>query len=156
VRVATEHKCVLASVADLEAEGFEPVVLPVGRDGLLDLEHLRAALKTPTLLVSVMAMNNEIGTIQDIQALASVARAAGALLHTEAAQAVGKIAVEADGWGVDLLSLNGHKLLRAKRRRRGVRSTPTAHAARTAVLRRRAGARPARRNFADADDCRAW
>ena len=66
VTVATEHKCVLESVADLAAEGFEPVVLPVRRDGLLDPETLREALTTPTLLVSVMAVNNETGVIQDI------------------------------------------------------------------------------------------
>ena len=74
VTVATEHKCVLESVADLAQEGFEPVVLPVRPDGTLDPETLRAALAVPTLLVSVMAVNNETGVIQDIAAFAAIAR----------------------------------------------------------------------------------
>lgn len=109
VTVATEHKCVLESVRDLAADGFEPVVLPVGRDGLLDLDRLRAVLAVPTLLVSVMAANNEIGVLQDLPAIAALTRAAGALLHTDAAQAVGKVAVDV-GIGIDLLSISGHKI----------------------------------------------
>lgn len=110
ITVATEHKCVLESVADLAAEGFEPVVLPVQPDGLLDPDALRAALAEPALLVSVMAVNNETGVVQDIPALAAMARQAGALFHTDAAQAAGKIAIDVAAWGVDLLSLSGHKI----------------------------------------------
>jgi len=110
VTVATEHKCVLESVIDLADEGFEPVFLPVRPDGLLDVDTLRDVLATPTLLVSVMAVNNEIGVIQDIPALAAIAKDAGALFHTDIAQAVGKIPLELDRWRVDLASISGHKI----------------------------------------------
>ncbi|HEY2132341.1 MAG TPA: aminotransferase class V-fold PLP-dependent enzyme [Acetobacteraceae bacterium] len=109
VTVATEHKCVLESVSDLAQEGFEPVVLPVRPDGTLDADTLHAALAVPTLLVSVMAVNNETGLIQDIAAFAGIARQAGALFHCDAAQAVGKIPLDLAGMGIDLLSVSGHK-----------------------------------------------
>src|SRR5437868_4471161 len=102
VTVATEHKCVLESIADLAREGFEPVFLPVRADGLLDPDALREAVATPTLLVSVMAVNNEIGVVQDIPTLAAIAKQAGALFHTDIAQAVGKIPLDLTAWKVDL------------------------------------------------------
>ncbi len=110
ITLATEHKCVLQATADLAEEGFEPVFLPVRPDGRLDPEALRMALATPTLLVSVMAANNETGVLQDITALAALAHEAGALFHTDAAQAVGKIALDVAAQGIDLLSISGHKL----------------------------------------------
>ena len=109
VTVATEHKCVLESVRELRHEGFEPVVLPVGSDGLLDPDALAEALATPTLLVSVMAANNEIGVLQDVAAIGEACHRAGALLHSDAAQAAGKVALDVDALGVDLLSLTAHK-----------------------------------------------
>ena len=77
----------LESVRDLAAEGFEPVILPVLQDGSADLTALKAALLTPTLLVSVMAVNNETGVMQDLGAISSLVHAAGALLHSDIAQA---------------------------------------------------------------------
>ena len=108
ITVATEHKCVLESVADLRAEGFDPVFLPVGADGLLDPAALQAALAVPTVLVSVMAANNETGVLQDLGPVSAMAHAAGALVHTDAAQALGKVAF--DVAGIDLASFSAHKL----------------------------------------------
>jgi cysteine desulfurase len=110
VTAANEHKCVLESVRDLAREGFEPCVLPIQPDGGVDPDALAAALRTPTLLVSVMAAHNETGRIQDIVALAALARAAGAKFHSDIAQAAGRMAVDVRGWDIDLASVSAHKL----------------------------------------------
>ncbi|MCC7427071.1 MAG: aminotransferase class V-fold PLP-dependent enzyme, partial [Alphaproteobacteria bacterium] len=94
ITFATEHKCVLESVRDLAAEGFEPVILPVRADGMPDPDALAAALDERTLLVSVMAANNEIGVTPDLAAIGALVKGAGALLHTDAAQAAGKVALD--------------------------------------------------------------
>ena len=109
ITLTTEHKCVLESVADLAEDGFDPMVLPVRRDGTLDPERLAEALSVPSLLVSIMAVNNETGVIQNLAELAPIVKQAGALLHVDAAQAAGKIAIDL-GVGIDLLSISGHKI----------------------------------------------
>ncbi|MCH4022602.1 MAG: cysteine desulfurase [Acetobacter sp.] len=108
ITLATEHKCVLESVRDLAAEGFEPVILPVDANGCVDPERLKAALAEPTLLVSIMAANNETGVLQDIEALSALVRGAGALMHSDLAQAAGKIPFDS-AW-IDLGSISAHKI----------------------------------------------
>ncbi len=110
ITVATEHKCVLASMGDLAAEGFEPVLLPVRADGTLDQAALSSALATPTLLVSVMAANNEVGVLHDIASLAAIAHRHGAAVHSDLAQAAGKLPIDVAAWGIELASLSAHKL----------------------------------------------
>jgi cysteine desulfurase len=110
VTVQTEHKAVLETCAAMEREGYEIESLPVGPDGLLDLNRVRDAVDDKTLLVSVMWANNETGVIQPVPVLAGIAHDAGALFMTDATQAVGKVPVRVNDDGVDLLALSGHKL----------------------------------------------
>ena len=109
VTVATEHKAVLTTCSSLEHDGFEVIVLPVGRDGLVDLERLRDAVTDKTLLVSVMWANNETGVVQPMRPIAEIAHECGAFMMSDATQAVGKVPVHADAAGVDLLAISAHK-----------------------------------------------
>ena len=110
VTVVTEHKCVLDSCRHLEQEGFKVTYLPVKTDGLVDLAELDAAITDKTVLVSVMAANNEIGVIQPLAEIGKICRAKGAFFHTDAAQAVGKIPLDVNAMNIDLMSISGHKI----------------------------------------------
>ena len=109
VTVKTEHKAVLDTMRELERQGFEVTYLDVQEDGLLDLEKFRAALRPDTILASVMAVNNEIGVIQDIAAIGTICRERGIIFHVDAAQATGKIGIDLATLPVDLMSLASHK-----------------------------------------------
>ncbi|HEY8352036.1 MAG TPA: aminotransferase class V-fold PLP-dependent enzyme, partial [Sphingomonadales bacterium] len=110
VTVATEHKCVLESFRWLEHQGFEVTYLPVDGDGLLDPEAVRRAIRPDTAIVSVMAVNNEIGVIQPLPEIGAIVRAGGAKFHVDAAQAAGKIPLDVDAAAIDLMSLSAHKI----------------------------------------------
>ena len=110
VTVQTEHKAMLVTGEAMEREGYEVVYLPVDGDGLVDLDALAAALDDKTLLVSVMWANNETGVIQPIREIAALAHEVGAVMMTDATQAVGRVPISVNHDGVDLLALSGHKL----------------------------------------------
>ncbi len=112
VTVATEHACVLDSAEWLASAGADVTVLPVGSDGLVDLDSARAVLTDDTALFSVMAVNNEIGVIQPLAELSAMARNAGALVHIDAAQAFGKLPLDATH--CDLMSISAHKIFGPK------------------------------------------
>ena len=110
ITVQTEHKCVLDSCRHLEQEGFDVTYLPVQPNGLLRLEDLAAATTDDTVLVSVMAVNNEIGVIQPIAEIGAFCRERKIFFHTDAAQAAGKIPLDVNAMNIDLMSISGHKL----------------------------------------------
>jgi cysteine desulfurase len=107
---AIEHKSLLETSKRLGDAGWRVTILPVHRDGRIDLEVLASALRAPTALVSVMGANNEIGTVQPLAEIGALVHAAGALFHVDAAQAVGKIPIDVNAMQIDLLSLTGHKM----------------------------------------------
>ena len=106
---AIEHHAILHAADSLEREGFEVTRLPVDAEGRVSPEDVTRAIRPDTVLVSVMTANNEIGTLQPIRAIADIAHAHGALMHTDAVQAVGAVPVLVDDLGVDLLSMSAHK-----------------------------------------------
>ncbi len=111
---AVEHPAVVEVCRWLEGQGFRITVLPVDQYGLVDPADLERAITPETLLVTVMHANNEVGTIQPVAELAAIAHRHGALMHTDAAQSLGKIPVNVEALGVDLLSVAGHKLYAPK------------------------------------------
>lgn len=106
---ATEHKAVLDTVRELEREGYEATYLQPEADGLISLDKFKAAIRPDTVLASIMMVNNEIGVIQDIEALGNVCRANNVIFHVDAAQATGKVAIDLETLPVDLMSFSAHK-----------------------------------------------
>src|SRR5690606_40770980 len=110
ITVRTEHKAVLDTFRELEREGFEATYLDVDEDGLLPLERLEAALRPDTILVSVMFANNEMGVLQNVEAIGEMCRARGILYHCDAVQAAGKVPIDVQKLKVDLLTVTAHKI----------------------------------------------
>ena len=109
ITVATEHKSVLDSCNRLERDGWRVTRLPVNAQGFVDLDQLQSAITERTVLLSVMAANNEIGVVQPLAQIGAIAQSRGVIFHTDAAQAAGKIPLDVSAMAIDLLSLTGHK-----------------------------------------------
>lgn len=131
ITVCTEHKCVLDACRHLEEEGFKVTYLPVGASGLIDLDTLNEAITDQTVLISVMAVNNEIGVIQPLKEIGRICRSKGIFFHTDMAQGYGKIPINVEECNIDLASISGHKIYGPKgigalyvRKRPRVRITP--------------------------------
>jgi cysteine desulfurase len=112
--LVTEHKAVLDTCKRLEKAGCEVTYLPVNRDGLVDLDAVRAAITPKTILISILHANNEIGVVQPIEEIGKIAKRHGILFHVDAAQSVGKIPVNVERDGIDLLSISAHKIYAPK------------------------------------------
>ncbi|ODV83626.1 hypothetical protein CANARDRAFT_29851 [[Candida] arabinofermentans NRRL YB-2248] len=110
VTTQTEHKCVLDSCRHLQDEGFEVTYLPVGTDGLIDLELLEKSIRKDTCLVSIMAVNNEIGVIQPLEDIGKICRKHKVFFHTDGAQSFGKIPIDVNKCNIDLMSISSHKI----------------------------------------------
>ncbi|HHV78626.1 MAG TPA: cysteine desulfurase NifS [Firmicutes bacterium] len=129
---AIEHHAVLHTCQYLEKRGFEVTYLPVDRDGLVDPDDVRKAIKPNTILITVIMGNNEVGTIEPVKEIGAIAREMGVAFHTDATQCVGHIPVDVDEMNIDLLSLSGHKMygpkgIGALYVRKGVRIRPILH-----------------------------
>ncbi|MBM3610599.1 MAG: IscS subfamily cysteine desulfurase [Alphaproteobacteria bacterium] len=110
ITCVTEHKCILDTCRHLEQKGLKVTYLPVQANGIIDLNQLENTITNQTLLVSIMAVNNEIGVIQPLAEIGKICRRNGVFFHTDAAQAVGKIPLDMDKMNIDLLSISGHKV----------------------------------------------
>src|SRR4029450_6233953 len=110
ITCVTEHKAILDPCKHLEKEGFRVTFLPVGSNGLVDLDDLRKAITDKTILISIMTANNEVGVIQDVKEIGKIAREHGVLFHTDAVQAAGKISFNVNEMNVDIASMSAYKL----------------------------------------------
>lgn len=131
ITTQTEHKCILDSARHMQDEGFDVTYLPVNEEGLISLDDLRNAIRKDTAIVSVMAVNNEIGVIQPLKEIGKICRENKIFFHTDAAQAYGKIKIDVNDMNIDLLSISSHKIYGPKgigacfvRRRPRVRLDP--------------------------------
>ncbi len=127
-----EHPAVLKVVGWLEKQGFEATYLPVGSDGLVDPDGVRKSIRDDTIIVSIMHANNEVGTIQPIEEIAAIAHERGVVFHTDAVQTFGKMPVDVEKMGIDLLSLSAHKIYGPKGTgvlyiRKGTKLDPCVH-----------------------------
>ncbi|KAG7194008.1 cysteine desulfurase [Scheffersomyces spartinae] len=131
ITTQTEHKCVLDSARHMQDEGFEVTYLPVNEEGLINLEDLKKAIRKDTAMVSIMAVNNEIGVIQPLEEIGKICREHKVFFHTDGAQAFGKIPLDVNEMNIDMMSISSHKIYGPKgigaayvRRRPRVRIDP--------------------------------